>query len=285
MNFLIGCAIWAYKGWVGEFYPPKTRATDFLHLYSRRFTTVEGNTTFYATPNSETVTRWANQTPPGFEFCLKLPREITHNGLLQPHIPHALNFLEKMRPLGKHLGLMFAQLPPSYSPQLLADLTTFLQAWPTTITPLALEVRHADWFREPHASNLTALLEKLNIARVLLDTRPIYSGEDDPQLHSERRKPKLPLHFQTTAPFTLIRFISHPTLEINQPFMAEWVNYIQQWLQQGKRIYFFVHCPIEERSPHTARHFYHLLHQTGEIDIPPLPWDAIEQGPQQLSLW
>ncbi|MDJ0620011.1 MAG: DUF72 domain-containing protein [Calothrix sp. MO_192.B10] len=284
MNFLIGCAIWAYKGWVGEFYPPKTRATDFLHLYSRRFTTVEGNTTFYATPNPETITRWANQTPPGFEFCLKLPREITHNGLLQPHIPHARNFLARMRPLGKHLGPMFAQLPPSYSPQFLEDLTTFLKAWETNITPLALEVRHRDWFREPHASNLTAVLEKLNIARVLLDTRPIYSGEDDPQLHSERRKPKLPLQFQTTAPFTLIRFISHPTLEINQPFMEEWVTYSQRWLQQGKGIYFFVHCPIEERSPHTARHFYHLLHQAG-VDIPPLPWDDIEQSPQQLSLW
>ena len=284
MNFFIGCAIWAYKGWVGEFYPPKTRATDFLHLYSRRLTTVEGNTTFYATPNPETVTRWANQTPPEFEFCLKLPREITHNGLLQSHIPHALNFLENMLPLGKHLGPMFAQLPPSYSPQSLDDLTNFLQSWPKTTPHLALEVRHPDWFREPHAHNLTALLETLNIARVLLDTRPIYSGKEDPQLHSARRKPQLPLQFQTTAPFTLIRFISHPTLSVNQPFMAEWVNYIQQWLQQGKRIYFFVHCPIEERSPHTARHFYNLLHQAG-IDIPPLPWDLIEQDPHQLSLW
>ena len=217
-------------------------------------------------------------------MCLKLPRKITHNGLLQPHIPDALNFLERMRPLGKHLGPMFAQLPPSYSPQFPEDLTTFLAAWETNTTSLALEVRHPDWFREPHASNLTALLTKLNIARVLLDTRPIYSGDDDPQVHSERRKPKLPLEFQTTAPFTLIRFISHPTLEMNQPFLLEWVNYIQQWLQQGKQIYFFVHCPVEERSPYTARHFYNLLHQTG-IDIPPLPWNQIKQDPQQLSLW
>ncbi len=58
MNFFIGCAVWAYKGWVGELYPQGTRTADFLHLYSRRFTTVEGNTTFYAVPNQETVTRW-----------------------------------------------------------------------------------------------------------------------------------------------------------------------------------------------------------------------------------
>lgn len=104
MNFYIGCAVWAYKGWLGELYPPGTRNADFLNLYSRRFSTVEGNTTFYATPNAETVTRWATETPPGFEFCLKLPQNITHQKLLQPHIPEALAFLEKMRPLRTHLG-------------------------------------------------------------------------------------------------------------------------------------------------------------------------------------
>ncbi|EHC10564.1 DUF72 domain-containing protein [Fischerella thermalis] len=284
MSFFIGCAVWAYKGWVGELFPPGTRPADFLHLYSRRFTTVEGNTTFYAIPNQETVARWATDTPPGFEFCLKLPRDITHNQQLQPYIPDALKFIEVMRPLGKRLGPIFAQLPPSYAPTLLDDLTAFLSAWPHTEIPLALEVRHRDWFKEPHASNLEALLEKLGVGRVLLDSRPIYTGDDDPQLQSERRKPKLPVQFSITAPFSLIRFISHPNLEINQPFMAEWVTQIQQWLQQGKRIYFFVHCPLEERSPNTARHFQKLLEQNG-VKVPPLPWDNLDSPPNQLNLW
>ncbi len=284
MSFFIGCAVWAYKGWLGELFPPGTRPADFLHLYSRRFTTVEGNTTFYAIPNQETVARWATDTPPGFEFCLKLPRDITHNQQLQPHIPDAEKFIERMRPLGKRLGPIFAQLPPSYAPTLIDDLTAFLSAWPHTEIPLALEVRHRDWFKEPHASNLTALLEKLGVGRVLLDTRPIYTGDDDPQLESERRKPKLPVQFSITAPFSLIRFISHPNLEINQPFMAEWVTQIQQWLQQGKRIYFFVHCPVEERSPNTARYFQKLLEQSG-VKVPPLPWDNLNSPPNQLNLW
>ena len=280
MNFFIGCAVWAYKGWVGELYPQGTRTADFLHLYSRRFTTVEGNTTFYAVPNQETVTRWAAETPAGFEFCLKLPRDITHQGLLQPYIPAALKFLEGMRPLSKRLGPIFAQLPPSYAPPLLEDLTNFLEAWPRTEAPLALEVRHPNWFREPHASNLTGLLKKLGVGRVLLDSRPIYAGDDDPQLQSERRKPKLPLQLSVTAPapFTLIRFISHPNLSVNQPFMEEWVRQIQHWLQTGVRIYFFVHCPIEARSPNIARHFQQLLEQN-DIPVPPLPWNNLERPP------
>ena len=284
MNFFIGCAVWAYKGWVGELFPPGTRAAEFLHLYSRRFTTVEGNTTFYAIPNKETVSRWAMETPPGFEFCLKLPRDITHKGMLQPYITQALQFLDVMLPLGKRLGPIFAQLPPSYNPTSLDDLTAFLEAWQATEVPLALEVRHRDWFEEPHASNLTALLEKLGVGRVLLDSRPIYTGDDDPQLQSERRKPKLPVQFSVTAPFSLIRFISHPNLSVNQPFMEEWVKQIQQWLQQGTRIYLFVHCPVEDNSPRNARHFQKLLAQHGAA-VPPLPWDTLENPPNQLSLW
>lgn len=284
MNFYIGCAVWAYKGWVGELYPPGTRSGDFLNLYSRRFTTVEGNTTFYATPNAETVTRWATETPPGFEFCLKLPKNITHQKLLQPHISEALAFLEQMRPLGTHLGSLFAQLPPSYSPALLEDLMAFLTAWPRSETPLALEVRHIDWFQEPHASNLTSLLEELGVGRVLLDSRPIYTGDDDPQLLSERRKPKLPVQFSVTAPFTLIRFISHPHLSMNQIFMEEWVRQIQEWLQAGIKIYFFVHCPTEDMSPINARYFQQLLEESGVV-VPPLPGNNLQQSPHQLSLW
>src|SRR5512135_1362969 len=34
--------------WVGSFFPPHTSSGDFLRLYSRKLTTVEGNTSFYA---------------------------------------------------------------------------------------------------------------------------------------------------------------------------------------------------------------------------------------------
>lgn len=284
MNFFIGCAVWAYKGWVGELYPSGTRAVDFLQLYSHRFTTVEGNTTFYAVPNKETVTRWYSETPPDFEFCLKLPRDITHKGLLQPRIPEALKFLEGMQLLGKRLGPMFAQLPPSYAPTLIGDLTAFLEAWHQTGARLALEVRHIDWFTEPYATQLTALLERLEIGRVLLDTRPIYTGDDDPQIQSQRRKPKVPVLFNITAPFSLIRFISHPNLSVNQPFMEEWVLQIKQWLSQERQIYFFVHCPVEEKSPSTARYFQNLLEQSS-VAVPPLPWNILKNSPDQLSLW
>lgn len=284
MQFAIGCAIWAYKSWVGELFPTGSQASDFLSLYSQRFHTVEGNTTFYSIPDAATIARWVAETPADFMFCLKLPRTLTHAGLLQPRLAETLSFLEKMQGLGDRLGPYFAQLPPSYAPDQITDLASFLENLPREVMEFALEVRHPDWFREPHASHLTELLRSLGVARVLLDTRPIYDCPDNPQLHSERKKPRLPLQPSVTAPFSLIRYISHPTPELNQAFFATWVQQINPWLQQGTRIYFFVHCPLEERSPTNARHFYRLLQQQNPA-LPPLPWDLVEPEPAQLSLF
>jgi uncharacterized protein YecE (DUF72 family) len=282
MNFFLGCAIWAYKDWIGDFFPVGSRSSDFLRLYSRRFTTVEGNTTFYSVPDANTVQRWATETPDGFEFCLKLPRELTHRGLLAPTIPETQAFLSQMQGLGSRLGPMFAQLPPNYSPANWSDLEIFLRAW-SGAAPLALEVRHPDWFRAPHTDRLTELLTELAIARVLLDSRPIYNEPNPLTLDYERRKPKLPLQSHLTAPFSLIRYISNPNQDANQPFLEEWVDRTAQWLQQGTKIYFFVHCPIEARSPANTRYFQQLLEQRG-VAVPMLPWNALEL-PEQLSLF
>lgn len=284
MNFHLGCAVWSYKGWVGSFYPPKSQAKNFLRLYSQRLTAVEGNTTFYAVPEITTVEKWAKETPSGFKFCLKVPKEITHNGLLVPEAAKAIAFIERINPLGDRNGPIFLQLPPQYSPESLEDLTSFLEILAKEKISLALEVRHRDWFKEPSATQLNNLLKKLGIGRVLLDSRPIYDSPEDPQIASHRRKPKLPLQPCLTANFSLVRFISHPQQEYNQPFLQEWVTQIDRWLHQGKEIYFFVHCPIEERSPFTARHFQQMLEQH-KVDVPTLPWQQLETAPRQLNLF
>jgi uncharacterized protein YecE (DUF72 family) len=283
-QFFLGCAVWAYKKWVGDLFPTGSRPTDFLSLYSHRFTTVEGNTTFYAIPDIKTIHRWKDQTPEDFKFCLKFPRSITHQGLLQPQISAALKFIEKMQSLETRLGPFFAQLPPSYSPEVKEDLYQFLEAISIKNIQLALEVRHPDWFKDPEKTTFNQYLKELEMGRVLLDTRPVYLGEDDPQLQSERRKPSLPVQFDLTSNFTLIRFISHPTLSVNQPFLEEWATQINQWLSAGTQIYFFVHCPVEDYSPRTARHFQTLLEQQN-IPVYPLPWNLIDTPPTQLNLW
>ncbi|MEO0852443.1 MAG: DUF72 domain-containing protein, partial [Cyanobacteria bacterium J06648_11] len=252
--------------------------------YADRFTAVEGNTTFYAVPSAKTVTRWASETPPGFKFCLKLHRDITHRGAIAPHLPAALDFCDRARGLGDRLGPTFMQLPPSYSPAYLDDLQEVLQAWPHRDVPLAIEVRHLAWWKPPHRDRLCDLLQELNVSRVLLDTRTMYDGSDDPQVHSQRRKPKVPLVPELTTNTAFVRFISHPDLARNLGYLQEWRDRVSTWLQQGKQVYFFVHCPDERRSPDTARSFQRML-EALNAPIPPLPWDFVREPDNQLSLF
>lgn len=286
-NFFIGCALWGYKGWVGELFPPGSPASEFLQLYSQRFTTVEGNTTFYSVPDAKTVARWTAETPAGFQFCPKLSKQVTHAGLLQPQLIQARQFVARMQDLvisnTTRLGPIFAQLPPRYSPDYFQDLQAFLTPLADENAEFALEVRHPDWFKPPHSQQLTDLLHRLGVGRVLLDTRPIYDVPDDPQFHYDRKKPRLPVEFSVTAPFSLIRYVSHPDPETNLPFMQDWLIHIDQWLRQGTRIYLFVHCPLKARSPANARTFYQLLKNHG-APISPLPWNTLDQPPTQLSL-
>jgi uncharacterized protein YecE (DUF72 family) len=73
MDLYIGCPVWSFKGWVGNFYPEDTKPKDFLRLYSRRVKTIEGNTTFYAVPAEKTIENWVADTPATFRFCPKVP--------------------------------------------------------------------------------------------------------------------------------------------------------------------------------------------------------------------
>lgn len=296
-NFYLGCAVWAYRDWLGDFYPKGSKAGDFLRLYGDRLTAVEGNTTFYSIPSAETVERWAGETPESFQFCLKLPRLYSHDGPLVPHIQDSRAFLERMAPLGPRRGPLFVQLPPSYSPALGKDLLAFLDAWPgpddPLHMPLAVELRHPAWFTEKMSDRINQRLRARGVGRVLLDTRLMYEGPDNPQALSQRKKPNVPLQPLVTAPFTLVRFITHPNPERNQAYLGEWAVRVADWLAEGIQVFFFVHCPIEAQSPTTTRQFQHLLEAEAQrrgVSVPPLPWDAIpakdiNPPPDQLSLF
>lgn len=283
-EFRLGCAVWSYRGWLGDFYPSGAVAKDLLRLYGDRLTAVEGNTTFYAVPPGETVQRWREQTPREFRFCLKFPQTVTHQGLLMPRLTDAWAFIERVQPLGDRLGCIFAQLPPNYAPNHYEDLRQFLQELRSCPIQIGIEVRNSHWFEPAPKAQLNQLLTTHNITKVLLDTRPIYNCPDDPQARSQRKKPRLPLHPELTNHLAIVRFISHPNPQYNETYLNEWTQHIQEWWTDHKNIYFFVHCPTEEHSPRTAKYFQEKLENTG-ISIPPLPWQALPPEPQQLTLF
>ena len=285
-HFYIGCAVWAYKEWLGELFPAGSKSGDFLALYSRRLTTVEGNTTFYAIPKAEVVERWATETPETFRFCFKLPREISHEGPLAAQVETTRAFVGRMAGLGDRLGPFFLQLPPGYRADKIDDLERWIASWPQN-QKLAVEVRHEDWYAEPGETVLMALLDRYGVGRVLMDVRPLNAGplpgaEIDLQAARDR-KPDVPMHPLRSGGLTLIRYIGHPTPELNEPLLDEWAARVAQWLADGTEIYFFMHCPDERRSPALCRAFQHRLERLA--DVPPLPWDGLAPGMHQTALF
>jgi uncharacterized protein YecE (DUF72 family) len=279
MNFYVGCPIWSWKGWVGNFYPEGTKPSEFLGEYTRRLTTVEGNTTFYAVPSQKTLEGWAEDMPVTFRFCPKVPKAISHEGKLLENVERAQQFINLMRQLGPRLGSMFLQLPPRYSPKLLGDLQGFLAQWPRDVR-LAVEVRHLDWFDTPHDEALNGLLMEHNMARVTIDTRPIreLSGDDilagsvyQSLLEARERKADMPVVPQQTADFIFIRYIGHPEIEFNSPYLKEWGNYVVQQLKHDADVYMFCHSPNNFAAPYLCRKIYAQVEK--EVDISPLPWN------------
>ncbi len=282
----IGCPMWGYKEWIGNFFPPRTPQGKFLQLYSRKLTTVEGNTTFYAIPSAETVARWRAETPVTFRFCFKIPRSISHTPNLGNHRQETLFFVQRMHGSGERLGTMFLQLPPAFSPVQLEQLRAFLNFWPTDMR-LAVEVRHPDFVEVEHAEMLNALLGEYKVARVMMDTRPIRSGpvEEQQVLQARERKPDLPLQIAITTDIAFVRYIGHPSMDVNNPFLATWAKQLAQWVKQGITAYVFCHCPFEIHSPAICLTLYERIRAL--VSLPPLPWQSEhpDTGPEQGRLF
>ena len=282
MNFYIGCPIWSWKGWVGNFYPEGTKPSEFLHEYTRRLTTVEGNTTFYAVPAQKTLEGWAAEMPPTFRFCPKVPKAISHEGKLMDNVERAREFINIMSQLDTRLGPMFLQLPPRYSPKLLSDLQAFLALWPREVR-LAVEVRHLDWFDSPHDESLNELLSEHNMARVTIDTRPIRDLDGDEilagsvyqsLLEARERKPNVPVAPKRTSDFIFVRYIGHPDIEVNRLYLKEWGDYFIPQLQEDADVYMFCHSPNNLAAPWLCRKLYALVEK--EVNLPPLPWNEVD---------
>src|SRR5881398_2883873 len=97
-NLRIGTSGWNYpsgKGtWNGVFYPvarARPKGFDELSFYAEHFDTVEVNSTFYGQPRAEVCRAWAERTPRGFEFSIKLYQKFTHPEMFKKRLTGKLS--------------------------------------------------------------------------------------------------------------------------------------------------------------------------------------------------
>jgi uncharacterized protein YecE (DUF72 family) len=164
MTLYVGTAGWSIRKEQAALFGD---GASHLARYATRFNAVEINSSFYRPHRRSTYERWAASVPDGFRFAAKAPRSITHQarlkagGLLEP-------FLEQVTGLGKKLGPLLIQLPPSlaFEAEVAAEILEGLRE--KFDGELACEPRHASWFDKP----ANALLKKHRVARVAADPAP-----------------------------------------------------------------------------------------------------------------
>jgi len=130
VSLYVGTSGFSYASWKPDFYPAGTKAGDFLRTYAERLPTVELNTTGYRLPDEAQFRRWAEETPDGFRFAVKMP-----------HPNRLASFTERVRSLGERLGPVRIVIQQARADEFLARLLDSIDpelSW-------ALDFRHDSW--------------------------------------------------------------------------------------------------------------------------------------------
>ncbi len=263
MSLFLGLPQWSHPAWPGHLLGVGAKPAEHLAHYARVFNTVEGNTTFYASPTPDTVRRWADAVPAHFRFSFKFPQTISHQSDLVSADKQVSDFIRLLEPLHDKLGLLKLQLPARFGPQGLPRLAAFFERLPPAFR-YALEVRHPDFFAKGEAERqLNRLLMERGINRIMLDSRPLFSvpATTAAMIDAQGKKPRLPVHLLATANAPVVRLIGLPDPTANHPFLPSWLPHWRQWLAEGKDLYLFIHTADNAQSPELARQVARLLGQ------------------------
>ncbi|MGW4243566.1 DUF72 domain-containing protein [Nocardia sp. NPDC004722] len=276
MRLFVGCAMWQHPDWQEKPIPPAER----LRTYSSWCNAVEGNTTFYATPQRRTVQSWARQTDPDFRFVMKLPRTVTHDRRLTGIDDEMAHFLDAIEPLGRRLHSLWVQLPASFTN--LAALSDFLEALPAHYR-CAVEVRNPVFFENPRAAaQLEAILEAAGAEWVIFDTTVLFSAPPSSQAEYEAgsKKPRNPRRTRALTEFPMVRYHGRDDTATTVAGWSVWVDTAEAWLREGRSPTIFIHTPDNASARTLARRFHAEVRERLP-QLEPLP-DPLPTDPMTL---
>lgn len=259
-KFYTGGTQFGRPEWIGEWFPAKTKSTDFLIHYQRMFNTIELNATHYRVFPHKTVKGWADKVNDEFRFCPKWPQTVSHRRRFQNSQDITDDFLASIFTLENKLGPCFIQLPPNFTAQKAEQLFHYLHDLPRDLR-LTVEFRHESWFEAENQSFFEELLN-LEVGACMSDT----AGRRDA------------VHMQLTAPFVLMRFGGYELHPTDYARIDEWNERFKTWTDQGiKEVYVLLHQPDSIKTPETLIHWNQLINKQFNQQLP-IPSRVSEQG-------
>jgi uncharacterized protein YecE (DUF72 family) len=144
-----------------------------LQRYARVFRCAEINSSFHRSHAATTYARWADATPAGFRFAVKVPKEITHVRRLRRSRAPLVRFLEETSALASKRGPLLVQLPPSFEFDSRVTGRFFAMLRSLYEGPVVCEPRHPSWFERAEA-----LLRRFQVARVAADPPAVNAARE-----------------------------------------------------------------------------------------------------------
>jgi uncharacterized protein YecE (DUF72 family) len=216
----VGTSGWAYDHWQGVLYPPGTAPRDRLAVYTRRFQTVELNSSFYRWPRTAAFAGWRERLPAGFCLSVKAPRGLTHAKRLYAPEAWVDRICRSWHELGDKRAVLLVQLRPDHQrdDDRLGYFLDRLPAW----LRVAVELRHPSWCDE----DVFALLQRHGAAYCVL------SGAG------------LPCLLRATAPFVYVRLHGpdHHHLYAGSYSDADlgwWADRVREWDAAGRDVFVY----------------------------------------------
>jgi uncharacterized protein YecE (DUF72 family) len=282
MKLHVGCAMWSYVPWQGRYLPTSLSPRERLRAYATWCNAVEGNTTFYATPEPGTVRSWAGQTAPDFRFVLKLPKTITHERRLGDVADPLRAFLAAIGPLGPRVHALWIQLPPSFSPAGLGALDGFLRRLPREYRS-CVEVRHRAFFEDPRwEQQLERTLGDAGAEWVTFDTTALFASPpaSDAEREAWGKKPRLPRRSRALTSHPVVRYIGRDDTARTIAGWQPWADTVAGWLREGRSPTVFIHTPDNVDAPDLARRFHDDV-RARVPEVEPLP-EPVPANPPTL---
>jgi uncharacterized protein YecE (DUF72 family) len=238
----IGCSGWSYKHWKELLYPAGLKTTEWFGYYATLFDCVEINTSFYHLPKEQTVINWAAKAPPGYLFCPKLSRYITHMKKLRGVEEPLERFFTIFEPLQAFMGPVLVQLPPmlkfNYE---VAEAFFSLLKKAYGRYDYVLEVRHDSWLSDESL----VLLTQYEVGLVISQSGGFF-----------------PYSEAITAPNIYLRF--HGPAELyaspySDEMLAAYAHKIRQWTSEGYSVWAFFNNDIHGHAFRDAQRLKTLL--------------------------
>jgi uncharacterized protein YecE (DUF72 family) len=159
-----------------------------IEFYSRYFSMVEVDSTFYHLQPPRNFAMWAERTPADFVFDVKAYGEMTWHHrddagtAITPSAETFAQFSEMIQPMrdaGK-LGALLFQFPPwfTFDAYRLEYFATVRELLPSDT--IAVEFRHRSWVEGAHADETRAALAENRLAYCAVDEPQIGSGSVPP---------------------------------------------------------------------------------------------------------